>query len=188
MSDPYNRLESHFSMCKRENFASCSNLDQSQIVTDISIFLHGANEHSITEEYVKYGNYFDILSEVLQNTKNVHFVDGTLLKVNPQKEFEKLLNFLKIELSPLEWRFNDSKQFYCLYSPVKFCLDEHKGSHRVVISKSSRKYLDHYSLFKIGCYPIIEALIVDTFTGRALYGRLEKFLNFKVNNPQPTVV
>ena len=90
---------------------------------------------SITKEYVNYGNYFDILSEVLPYSKNVHFIDGTLLKVNPEAEFEKLLDFLNVKKSILEWRFHDEKQFFCLYSPVKFCLDEHKGSKRKVISK-----------------------------------------------------
>ena len=98
--------------------------------------IKGSCENSITQEYVNYGNYFDILSEVLPHTENIHFVDGTLLKVNPQKEFTILLDFLNIDKSVLEWRFNDDKQFFCLYRPVKFCLDEHKGSHRKVISKS----------------------------------------------------
>ena len=41
MSDPYTRLQSHFSMCKREKFASCDGLGESEIQSEISNFIKG---------------------------------------------------------------------------------------------------------------------------------------------------
>ena len=45
-----------------------------------------------------------------------------------------MIEFFGLDSSLMEWKFHEEKGFLCLYKPVKFCLENTKGTTRKVHS------------------------------------------------------
>ena len=134
--DPIKRLVSHFSMCKRELFSYCQDMAIDEFFDHVTYYITtNSTASSMPEfirEYVHYGNYGDIIDEVMDETDSIHIADGEMLKEDPLSEYSLLFDYFGLSVAPLEWRFNEEKGQHCLYRPVKFCLDAMKGHQPTV--------------------------------------------------------
>ena len=77
------------------------------------------------------GNYYSTITdyESVFGKGSVYIVDGHNEIIDPNDEFTRLLDFLNVDSSLIEFQYNKDKGFYCLEKPLRFCLSEEKG-HR----------------------------------------------------------
>lgn len=77
------------------------------------------------------GNYYSTITDYEQvfGAGSVYLVDGHNEITDPNDEFTRLLQFFKVDPTLIDFQFNAEKGFYCLESPLRFCLSEEKG-HR----------------------------------------------------------
>ena len=59
----------------------------------------------------------------------IHLVDGAL-NIESDSEFKQLIDYFGLDSSRLKFKFNPEKGFLCLHEPVRFCLDNRKGTTR----------------------------------------------------------
>ena len=61
---------------------------------------------------------------------NIHYVDGENLVKNPQKEMDKILDFLEAPEQIFNFEYDEAKGFGCLKQPLPYCLNPAKGNSR----------------------------------------------------------
>ena len=73
---------------------------------------------------IQIGNYYDTIRdyEHVFGEHAVYVVDGHNEIRDPNDEFKRLLQFLNLDRTMIEFKFNEHKGFYCLDRPIKYCL------------------------------------------------------------------